>query len=141
MRVAYPWRRLRDERAAIMYRTICALVVVIVLALGTTAAAVRSLRVQSIRGFRRTVVTRGALRGELVLVQEAAESVASANLSVAGWRLGRDRFEDRRSLLERAVRPVCVVCAGINRHGEGEEGALHRRSSDPRWPRVMRWRS
>jgi hypothetical protein len=65
------------------------------------AAAVRSLRVQSIREFRRTVVTRGALRSELVLVQEAAESVASANLSVAGWRSGRDRFEDRRSLLER----------------------------------------
>ena len=24
--------------------------------------------------------------------------------------------------------------AGINRHGEGDENALHRRSSDPRWP-------
>jgi catechol 2,3-dioxygenase-like lactoylglutathione lyase family enzyme len=31
-------------------------------------------------------------------------------------------------------------CAGINRHGEGDESALHRRSSDPRWPRVMRRR-
>src|SRR5258708_10044265 len=31
--------------------------------------------------------------------------------------------------------------AGINRHGEGDVRALHRRSSDPRWPRVMRWRS
>jgi hypothetical protein len=31
--------------------------------------------------------------------------------------------------------------AGINRHGEGDERALHRRSSDPRWPRVMRRRS
>ncbi|WNV85078.1 AAA family ATPase [Umezawaea sp. Da 62-37] len=30
--------------------------------------------------------------------------------------------------------------AGINRHGEGDGRALHRRSSDPRWPRVMRWR-
>src|SRR5215216_4049605 len=30
--------------------------------------------------------------------------------------------------------------AGINRHGEGDERALHRRSSDPRWPRVMRRR-
>ena len=29
--------------------------------------------------------------------------------------------------------------AGINRHGVGDERALHRRSSDPRWPRVMRW--
>ena len=36
---------------------------------------------------------------------------------------------------------VPVVCAGINRHGEGDERALHRRSSDPRWPRVMRRRS
>jgi hypothetical protein len=31
--------------------------------------------------------------------------------------------------------------AGINRHGEGDERALRRRSSDPRWPRVMRRRS
>jgi hypothetical protein len=30
--------------------------------------------------------------------------------------------------------------AGINRHGERDENARHRRSSDPRWPRVMRWR-
>ena len=36
---------------------------------------------------------------------------------------------------------VTVESAGINRHGEGDENALHRRSSDPRWPRVMRWRS
>jgi hypothetical protein len=36
---------------------------------------------------------------------------------------------------------LVVVCAGINRHGEGDERALHRRSSDPRWPRVMRRRS
>ena len=31
--------------------------------------------------------------------------------------------------------------AGINRHGGGDGRALHRRSSDPRWPRVMRRRS
>ena len=31
--------------------------------------------------------------------------------------------------------------AGINRHGEGDENALHRRRSESRWPRVMRWRS
>jgi hypothetical protein len=30
-----------------------------------------------------------------------------------------------------------VQSAGINRHGEGDGRALHRRSSDPRWPRVM----
>ena len=29
----------------------------------------------------------------------------------------------------------------MTRHGVGDENALHRRSSDPRWPRVMRWRS
>ena len=28
--------------------------------------------------------------------------------------------------------------AGINRHEEGDESALHRRSSEPRWPRTMR---
>jgi len=32
-------------------------------------------------------------------------------------------------------------CAGISRHEEGDESSLHRRSSDLRWPRVMRWRS
>lgn len=31
-------------------------------------------------------------------------------------------------------------CAGINRHGGGDERALHRRSSDPRWPRAVRRR-
>jgi hypothetical protein len=36
------------------------------------------------------------------------------------------------------VAVLVVVCAGINRHGEGDERALHRRSSDPRWPQVMR---
>ena len=29
--------------------------------------------------------------------------------------------------------------AGINRHGVGDENALHRRRSESRWPRVMRW--
>ena len=44
------------------------------------------------------------------------------------------------------VSPVCCSCAergesaGINRHEERDENARHRRSSDPRWPRVMRWR-
>jgi len=46
-----------------------------------------------------------------------------------------------------AYEPAMVVAllvyggAGINRHGEGDERALHRRSSDPRRPRVMRRRS
>ena len=31
-------------------------------------------------------------------------------------------------------------CAGINRQKDEDERALHRRSSDPRWPRVMRER-
>ena len=31
-------------------------------------------------------------------------------------------------------------CAGINRHGGGDENALHRGCSEPRWPRVMRRR-
>ncbi len=44
--------------------------------------------------------------------------------------------------------PVCeagfggfVESAGMNRHGEGDDDALHRRRSESRWPRVMRWRS
>jgi hypothetical protein len=71
---------------------------------------------------------------------------------------------DRRSACPRRDRPRCsprgCACppwqgrqasrgrdgqlgesAGINRHGEGDENALHRRRSESRWPRVMRWRS
>jgi hypothetical protein len=86
-------------------------------------------------------------RGEVVFVDDSAEPVAPTQpsepqrLRSRSWLFGWRRFRERRPLLERAVRPVLVVCAGINRHGEGVEGALHRRSSDPRWPRVMRWRS
>jgi hypothetical protein len=29
--------------------------------------------------------------------------------------------------------------AGINRHGEANERFVHRRSSESRWPRAMRW--
>jgi hypothetical protein len=43
-----------------------------------------------------------------------------------------------RSAGQGPVGALLVVCAGINRHGEGDERALHRRSSDPRWPQVMR---
>ena len=55
-------------------------------------------------------------------------------LQPAGWT-GHPR---------RCGRAGCVIVetqsAGINRHEEGDGNALHRRSSDPRWPRVMRWR-
>ena len=40
-----------------------------------------------------------------------------------------------------APRLVEKESAGMNRHGVGDGNALHRRGSDPRWPRVMRWRS
>jgi hypothetical protein len=44
-------------------------------------------------------------------------------------------------LVERRVRETRFESAGISRHGEGDVNAPHRRISDPRWPRVMRWRS
>ena len=47
---------------------------------------------------------------------------------------------ERRGLGQRARRGERCECAGINRHGEGDERALRRRGSDPRWPRVMRRR-
>ena len=50
----------------------------------------------------------------------------------AGVELGA--FLVKRSCGERGE------SAGINRHEERDENARHRRSSDPRWPRVMRWR-
>jgi len=46
----------------------------------------------------------------------------------------------RRGLGHRARRRERCECAGINRHGEGDERALRRRGSDPRRPRVMRRR-
>ena len=73
---------------------------------------------------------------------KTAEEVAATDGEVGTGSRGSERLDRvRRMQGERAVRPVLVVCAGINRHGEGDERALHRRSSDPRWPRVMRWRS
>jgi hypothetical protein len=36
--------------------------------------------------------------------------------------------------------PRYFQSAGVSRHGEGDESSLHRRSSDPRWLRVMRRR-
>jgi hypothetical protein len=54
------------------------------------------------------VSRREELRGEFVLVQQSAESVAPADARLVRRRVG-DRFVDRRLLLERAMRPVCVV--------------------------------
>jgi hypothetical protein len=38
----------------------------------------------------------------------------------------------------RAGRAIEPESAGINRPGEGDENALRRRSSEPRWPRAVR---
>ncbi len=38
----------------------------------------------------------------------------------------------------RAGRAIEPDSAGINRPGEGDENALRRRSSEPRWPRAVR---
>jgi hypothetical protein len=46
-------------------------------------------------------------------VQESAESVASANVSLLGRRSDRDRFGDRRLLAECAVWPVGVVVGDV----------------------------
>jgi non-ribosomal peptide synthetase component F len=48
-------------------------------------------------------------------------------------------FSHREGVL--APLAVNVGCAGINRREERDENARHRRSSDPRWPRVMHRRS
>jgi hypothetical protein len=39
---------------------------------------------------------------------------------------------------QRSGSVVTLWSAGINRHEEGDGSSLRRRSSDPRWPRVMR---
>jgi hypothetical protein len=69
------------------------------------------------------------------------DAVAQMDLSAfyAAYRAdGHGRAAYEPSLM---VALVLYGSAGINRHGEGDERALHRRSSDPRWPRVMRRRS
>jgi hypothetical protein len=73
--------------------------------------------------------------------EKSTEQVASMH---PAWLAVADDFQSSRWMRfqsERPVRTMGVVCAGINRHGEGDERALHRRRSDPRWPRVMRRRS
>jgi hypothetical protein len=58
-----------------------------------------------------------ALCGEFVLVQKAAESVASTNATVALPCADRNRLQDRRLLLERAVRSMgVVVCDVLAQH-------------------------
>jgi hypothetical protein len=44
------------------------------------------------------------------------------------------------NLVAAAMMGLVFASAGIDRHGGGDGNALHRRGSDPRWPRVMRWR-
>ena len=60
----------------------------------------------------RVVTTREELRGEFVFVQKSAESVAPVDARLVRRRV-RDRFEDRRSLLERPVWAVRVVVGDV----------------------------
>jgi hypothetical protein len=67
----------------------------------------------------------------VIFVDEAAEHITTpdrVNAAVRRTLLPRQGNAQR----EAAVRSLVVVCAGINRHGGGDERALHRRSSDPR---------
>src|ERR687898_254945 len=62
------------------------------------------------------------------------DAVAEMDLSAfyAAYRAdGHGRAAYEPSLM---VALILYGSAGINRHGEGDERALHRRSSDPRWP-------
>jgi hypothetical protein len=53
------------------------------------------------------------LCGEFVLVEQAAESVAPTDAAVAVMRGDGSRLEQRRLLLERAVRPMRVVVRDV----------------------------
>jgi LysR family transcriptional regulator, chromosome initiation inhibitor len=70
------------------------------------------------------------------------EGFGAAVRAGLGWGMYPEQLVER-DLAERTlvVPPVSSESAGINRHEEGDVRALHRRSSDPRWPRAMRWRS
>ena len=82
-------------------------------------------------------------RADAFVTRSQPSSGASA---LCDGRVSRTLKED----LCRKVFSETVLCerwrlvgesAGISRHGEGDENALRRRSSYPRRPRVMRWRS
>jgi hypothetical protein len=78
---------------------------------------------------KQIVVAAGPANRRLrTLVHEVAHA-----LGVGYAQYGRERAEVLGRLRH-------LESAGINRLGEGDENALHRRTSDPRWPRVMRWR-
>jgi hypothetical protein len=69
--------------------------------------------VHAIATLRPTERLRCELGGEFVFVQEAAESVASANPSLARRSANRDRLRDRRLLVECAVRSMRVVVSDV----------------------------
>src|SRR5215216_1674992 len=68
------------------------------------------------------------------------DAVGEMDLDVSMRPIGRTAAAGRRMTRRMMVALLLYGGAGINRHGEGDERALHRRSSDPRWPRVMRRR-
>jgi hypothetical protein len=53
------------------------------------------------------------LRDEVILVEEAAEAVASADAALMILRRDSNRLGDGRLLLERAVRPMRVVVSDV----------------------------
>ncbi len=67
-------------------------------------------------------------------------SVMATFRDLAADSLPGSRCEARPPTRPARATTECCGGAGINRHGEGDERALHRRSSDPRWPRAVRWR-
>src|SRR5664279_1861988 len=89
-------------------------------ALGVAAAGASADRLVHMTEYRqrRVMLVDGLQQARPVHLQPAGHHVV-AQLGDSGWDVG---------------------CAGINRQEERDENARHRRSSDPRWPRVMRWR-
>ena len=70
--------------------------------------------------------------------RESTKSPAHGHPSASRHDQGQPGLACRATLF--AERWLVRESAGINRHGEGDGNALHRRPSESRWPRVMRWR-
>jgi anti-sigma B factor antagonist len=95
----------------------------------------------TVASFRRALAELGG-SGGLVIDLSAVAFIDSAGLGalIGGIRRTRELSGQVVVACSRPGLARLLESAGINRHGVRNERVLHRRRSEPRWPRAMRWR-